>query len=113
MQKFNIYDNLEYSQEKVLISVMFDDEIRKEIRIVFSKNQIMKDHKTKFPIIVELVEGSIDFGVEEQVYTLKKGDIIALEGDIMHNLKANENSIVRLSLSKNDNTNRVKGVLKL
>lgn len=31
----------------------------------------------------------------------------------MHNLKANENSIVRLSLSKNDNTNRVKGVLKL
>lgn len=113
MQKFNIYDNLEYSQEKVLISVMFDDEIRKEIRIVFSKNQIMKDHKTKFPIIVELVEGSIDFGIEEQVYTLKKGDIIALEGDIMHNLKANENSIVRLSLSKNDNTNRVKGVLKL
>lgn len=113
MKKFNIYDNLEYSQEKVLISVMFDDEIRKEIRIVFSKNQIMKDHKTKFPIIVELVEGSIDFGIEEQVYTLKKGDIIALEGNIMHNLKANENSIVRLSLSKNDNTNRVKGVLKL
>jgi len=113
MQKFNIYDNLEYSQEKVSITPMFDDENRKEIRIVFSKNQIMKDHKTKFPIAVEIVEGSIDFGVNEEIFSLVKGDIVSLDGDIMHNLKANENSIVRLSLSKNDTTNRVKGVLKL
>ena len=113
MQKFNIYDNIEYSEEKVLITPMFDDENRKEIRIVFSKNQIMKDHKTKFPITVEIVEGSIDFGVKEEIFSLVKGDIVALDGDIMHNLKANENSVVRLSLSKNDTTNRVQGVLKL
>jgi len=113
MQKFNIYDKIEYSDDKVLITPMFDDENRKEIRIVFSKNQIMKDHKTKFPITVEIVEGSIDFGVLNEVYTLIKGDIVALDGNIMHNLKANENSIVRLSLSKNDTTNRVQGVLKL
>ena len=113
MQKFNIYDNLKYSEEKVQINPMFDDENRKEIRIVFSENQIMKDHKTKFPITVEIVEGSIDFGVLNEVYTLIKGDIVALDGNIMHNLKANEKSIVRLSLSKNDTTNRVQGVLKL
>ncbi|NVJ53285.1 MAG: cupin [Campylobacteraceae bacterium] len=113
MQKFNIYDKIEYSEEKVLITPMFDDENRKEIRIVFSKNQIMKDHKTKFPITVEIVEGSIDFGVKEEVFSLVKGDIVALDGDIMHNLKANENSVVRLSLSKSDTTNRVQGVLKL
>jgi len=113
MQKFNIYDNIEYSEEKVLITPMFDDENRKEIRIVFSKNQIMKDHKTKFPITVEIVEGAIDFGVNDEVFSLVKGDIVALDGDVMHNLKANENSVVRLSLSKNDTTNRVQGVLKL
>ena len=113
MQKFNIYDKIEYSEEKVLITPMFDDENRKEIRIVFTKNQIMKDHKTKFPITVEIVEGSIDFGVKEEVFSLVKGDIVALDGDVMHNLKANENSVVRLSLSKNDTTNRVEGVLKL
>jgi len=113
MQKFNIYDKIEYSEERVQITPMFDDENRKEIRIVFTKNQIMKDHKTKFPISVEIVEGSIDFGVEEKTFTLVKGDIVALDGDIMHNLKANENSVVRLSLSKNDSTNRVQGVLKL
>ncbi|RXJ75498.1 cupin [Arcobacter sp. F155] len=113
MQKFNIYDNIEYSEEKVLITPMFDDENRKEIRIVFTKNQIMKDHKTKFPITVEIVEGSIAFGVKEEIFSLVKGDIVALDGDVMHNLKANENSVVRLSLSKNDTTNRVQGVLKL
>lgn len=113
MQKFNIYDKIEYSEEKVLITPMFDDENRKEIRIVFTKNQIMKDHKTKFPITVEIVEGSIDFGLKEEIFSLVKGDIVALDGDVMHNLKANENSVVRLSLSKNDTTNRVQGVLKL
>lgn len=113
MKKFNIYDNLVYSDEKVQITPMFDSDASKEIRIVFKKGQFMKDHKTNFPITVEIVDGAIDFGVGEAVYTLERGDIVALEASIMHNLKAFENSIVRLSLSKKDSVARVNGVLKL
>lgn len=113
MQKFNIYENIKYSQEKVQITPMFESDFTKEIRIVFTKDQIMKDHKTNFPITVEVFQGEIDFGVGEKIYKLLKGDIISLEAGIMHNLKANEDSIVRLSLSKNDSFARVKGVLKL
>ena len=85
----------------------------KEIRIVFKKDQIMKEHQTKFPISVEIFEGEIDFGVEGTIHTLVKGDIVFLEGSVKHDLKANVNSIVRLTLSKSDTINRVKGVLKL
>ncbi len=113
MKKFNIYDGLEYSDKKVQITPMFESDVSKEIRIVFKKDQIMKDHKTSFPISVEIFEGSIDFGVNDEVFTLIKGDIVALEANVVHNLKANEDSIVRLSLSKSDSVNRVKGVLKL
>lgn len=113
MQKFNIYENIKYSQEKVQITSMFESDFTKEIRIVFTKNQIMKDHKTNFPITVEVFEGQIDFGIDEKIYKLVKGAIISLEAGIVHNLKANEDSIVRLSLSKNDSFARVKGVLKL
>ena len=112
MQKFNIYDGLEYG-DKVKITPMFESDSSKEIRIVFRKDQIMKDHKTNFPITVEIFEGEIDFGVGEKIYNLEKGDIVSLEAGIMHNLKANENSIVRLSLSKKDSVARVNGVLKL
>ena len=113
MEKVNIYDDIVYGEEKVKVSPILETEFSKEIRIVFKKNQIMKDHKTAYPITVEVFEGSIDFGVGEKVYSLVKGDIVSLEASIVHNLKANEDSIVRLTLSKSDSINRVKGVLKL
>lgn len=113
MEKVNIYDDIVYGEEKVKVSPILETEFSKEIRIVFKKDQIMKDHKTAYPITVEIFEGSIDFGVGEKVYNLVKGDIVSLEASIVHNLKANEDSIVRLTLSKSDSINRVKSVLKL
>lgn len=113
MKKFNILEDLVYSKEKVQIKAMFESDSSKEIRIVFTENQIMKEHKTNFPITVQIVEGSIDFGVNGEVHTLIKGDIVSLEASIPHDLKALKDSIVRLSLSKNDSVNRVNGVLKL
>ena len=113
MQKFNIYENLVYSDEKVQITPMYNSDISKEVRIVFKEGQIMKDHKTSFPISVQIVEGEIDFGVGEKIYNLTKGDIVSLDANIMHNLKANDDSIVRLTLSKADTIQRVQGVLKL
>ena len=113
MKKTNILENLEYNDNKVSITPLMETEVSKEIRIVFKKDQIMKEHKTGYPISVEIFEGEIDFGVEGAVYNLIKGDIVSLEANIKHDLKANANSIVRLTLSKKDTINRVKGVLKL
>ena len=47
-----------------------------------------------------------------EMSVLKEGDIIALEGGIMHELKANEESIVWLGLHKGDSVDRVKSILK-
>lgn len=108
----SLYENLIYKEEKPSITVLLETDFTKEIRIGFKKNQLMKEHQTPFPIVVEIVEGEIDFGVEEKIHNLKKGNLIALEGGVPHNLKANEDSIVRLTLSKYDNTKRVKNVIK-
>jgi len=113
MKKVNIYENLVYSDVKVQITPLMNTDSSKEIRIVFKKDQIMKDHHTPHPIAVEIVEGEIDFGVKEEVFTLIKGDIVSLEASVVHNLKATQDSIVRLTLSKNDTIARVNGVLKL
>ncbi len=113
MKKVNIFENLIYSDEKVQITPMMETESSKEIRIVFKKNQIMKEHKTNFPISVQIIEGEIDFGVNQEIYKLIKGDIVSLEASIVHNLKAIEDSIVRLTLSKKDSVARVNSVLKL
>jgi quercetin dioxygenase-like cupin family protein len=113
MKKINIFENLVYSDEKVQITPLMETQSSKEIRIVFKKNQIMKEHKTNFPISVQIVEGEIDFGVNKEIYKLIKGDIVFLEASILHNLEAKEDSIVRLTLSKKDSVARVNSVLKL
>lgn len=101
-----------YGDTQPHITPLITNDFTKEIRIVFRSGQSMKAHKTSFPITVMIVQGSIDFGVGEERYTLVSGDVVALEGNVIHDLNALEDSIVRLSLHKNDNVARVKGVLK-
>ena len=109
----SFFTDLEFSDKSVVITPMLDSNFGKEIRIAFKEGQVMKEHKTKFPITVMTLRGSIEFGVGEEMFVLNEGDVIALEGNVMHELKATAESVVRLSLYKGDTVERVKGVLKL
>jgi len=110
MKTASLTENIEYNDKRPNIQVLLDTETGKEIRISFKKDQIMKEHKTPFPIVVEIFEGKIAFGVNGKVHNLKKGDLISLEGNVPHDLNATEDSIVRLSLHKGDSEIRVEDV---
>ena len=109
----SFFTDLEFSDKSVVITPMLDSNFGKEIRIAFKEGQVMKEHKTKFPITVMTLRGSIEFGVGEEMFVLNEGDVISLEGNVMHELKSTAESVVRLSLHKGDTVERVKGVLKL
>lgn len=111
MKTASLYQDLEYNPNKPLIKVLLDTSFTKEIRIAMQKGTLMKEHKTAFPIVVQIIEGTINFGVEGKLLLLKKGDLVALEGNINHDLQAVENSVVRLTLTKYDRTERVESVV--
>ena len=111
MQVASILKNLKFDDKKPAISVLLDNSYSKEIRIAFKELQEMKEHKAPFPISVEIFRGEIEFGVNSEVFNLKDGDIISLEANVPHSLIAKKESIVRLSLNKRDNINRVSAVL--
>ncbi len=113
MKHINILKNQSYNNDKVAISVLFETETTKEIRILFKEGQVMKKHQTPFPITVEIVKGELDFGVNDEIHHLIKGALVALDGGVPHDLKAKTDCIVRLTLSKLDTVTRVKNVVNL
>ena len=105
-------NEVEFDATRVKTKVLIETSFSKEIQILMSVGQVMKEHKTPYPILIHLLEGNIDLGVQGKIISMKVGDIIALEGDIPHDLTAKENAIIRLTLSKHDKVERLKEVLE-
>ena len=96
----------------VTVAKLFDGPHSKEIRINLEKGAQMKEHKAPGAIMLQVLSGKIDFSVGENNIILDALDMVTLEPNVIHALTALENSIVRLSLSKNDDVSRVFSVLK-
>lgn len=110
MIKASLLNDVSYNESKPKIDVLFQTEQTKEIRIALKSNQEMKEHKTPFPIVVQIVAGEIDFGVQGEKHRMNAGDLISLEGNVPHDLFALEPSVIRLSLSKLDSVERVRSI---
>ncbi len=103
--------NLDFDNNKIVTKVLLETSFSKEIRILLKQGQIMKEHMAPFPIVVHIIDGEIDFGVQGNISSLRKGDIITLDANIPHDLTAVEDSVVRLTLSKLDKVERVEKVV--
>jgi quercetin dioxygenase-like cupin family protein len=112
MKTHSFLKALNPNPEKVLTQVILETSFSKEIRIQMEAGQSMKEHQAPFPIIVHILKGEIEFGVEGEIHGLREGDILSLEGGIPHDLTAKKPAIVRLSLSKLDRADRVDQVAK-
>ena len=112
MKIASILQDLVFDEHKPKISVLLETETSKEIRIAMKKGQIMKKHQTGFPINIAIFEGSIEFGVAGEKHHLKKGDIISLEANVPHNLLGLSDSVIRLSIAKQDTVTRIEDLLK-
>jgi len=110
MKTGSLTKDLVYNDNKPNITVLLKTKQSKEIRIVMRKGQLMKEHKAPFPIVIEVFEGAIDFGVNGERLQLLKGDMIALDENIPHDLIGIQDSIVRLSLSQKDTVGRVENI---
>lgn len=111
MDKLSFNDDIVFNEDRVTTKVIIETSFSKEIRILLKSGQVMKEHKAPYPILIHILRGSIALGIEGEINTMGEGDIIGLNGGVPHDLRAIEDSILRLTLSKEDKLERVKSVV--
>ena len=99
-----------YDNNKVNARLILKSSFSKELRIALRTGQIVKEHKAPYPIILHMLTGKVNFGAEGKTTVIQTGDILSLEGGVPHDLKAMEDGILRLTLSRSDSTERVSQV---
>ncbi len=100
------------NNDKVEVVLILETAMSKELSISMKKALFMKEHKAPLPIIIHMLEGKVNFRVNDQNVTLSKSDVITIDGGVPHSLEALEDTIIRLSIMKLDTVNRVKDVVE-
>ncbi len=111
MQTTKWFEQISFT-DKVEINLMQESSVSKEIRITMPKDTLMKEHKAPNDILVQVLSGKIWFEVNNEKFTFSQGDMLSLKALIPHSLGGLEDSIIRLSLSKNDSEKRVEEVAR-
>lgn len=107
MELFSYHHDRSYYLEKARTELILETSFSKEIRILLPKGQNIKEHTAPSPIVVHLLEGEVDFGINGIKHHLSEGDILTLDSEVPHDLHALQNSTIRLSISKKDQAERV------
>jgi quercetin dioxygenase-like cupin family protein len=80
---------------------IFKSETMRIVLISFHENAELKAHQANGVISVQVLEGRIKFSTEEKSVQLHKGQMIALQENISHAVKALEESSILLTLALN------------
>ncbi|MFA5607551.1 MAG: cupin domain-containing protein [Leucobacter sp.] len=87
----------EVSAEKFQIARIFQGTGARMIRLTFAAGQVMREHSTNVPLIVQMLEGELLFRIDGDELRLTRGSILHVEPGIMHELEAVTESHVLLT----------------
>lgn len=80
---------------------VFKSEMMTIVLMGFHENAELKSHKANGVISVQVIEGKINFITEQQSALLEKGQMIALQENIIHNVTALKESFILLTIALN------------
>ena len=110
MKTASLTKNVIHSENKMTVNVLLETECTKEVRITIRKGEVVREHFVSLPMVIELFEGRVDFGIQGNLYAMEKGDLLTLGANIPHDLRANADSIIRMTLLKFEHKKKILSV---
>lgn len=89
-----------YQEGRVSPHTLLDTPSVRVIHIALDVGTELKEHMTSYPIVVEVIEGTISFGVNAQEYVLEAGGMIHVEAKLLHAVRAITQSRINIMLLK-------------
>jgi quercetin dioxygenase-like cupin family protein len=86
------------SVDRLAVSLVKDAALN-ILLMVFKKGARLAEHRTKGPIAVNVLSGSVQFSAGSRSATLLSGSIAALDREVVHELEALEEIVVLLITS--------------
>jgi quercetin dioxygenase-like cupin family protein len=84
------------AEDRLAVSLVKDDSLN-ILLMVLKKGARLAEHRTRGPIAVQVLPGSVRFSARSKDAELSSGSIAALDRDIVHELEALEESVVLLT----------------
>jgi quercetin dioxygenase-like cupin family protein len=81
------------SEDRLAVSLVKDDALN-ILLMVLKKGARLAEHRTKGPIAVQVLSGSVRFSAGSKDAELASGSMAALDRNVVHELEALEESIV-------------------
>jgi quercetin dioxygenase-like cupin family protein len=106
MEKSSFLENLRFG-DKVQIDKMVETPFSKEIRICMAGGNVMKEHTAPGAITILVLKGRVTITSMGEHAELENGEMVCFDANVPHSLEAHEESVIRLTLSKNDSVKRV------
>lgn len=94
-----LLDAAPVSAEKLQITRVFQGTGARVIRLTFAAGQIMREHSTNSPLIVQVLAGRIAFRIAGDEIAMPEGAIMHVEPNEKHELEALTDAHVLLTLS--------------
>ncbi len=87
------------STEKFQIKRIFQGTGVRMIRLTLAAGQMMREHSTNAPLVVQVLEGMITFRIADEELTMTRGSIVHVEPETLHELEARTDAHLLLTLA--------------
>lgn len=92
----DLTDQIESSSEKVQFKHVFNNENGGVVLVAFKAGQKLDTHTAPAEVMVNVLEGEIEFTIVDKVHTLKGGQFLLLGANVAHSVEAKSDSKMML-----------------
>ena len=93
------WKNADFTSGEIKKTAMSQNSHAKEVQIIMPAGTATSEHKAPFDMSVQVLCGEIEFKALGESVRLAELDMVSLEANEMHLLRAVKDSVVRLSLA--------------